>query len=264
MGDCLDPRLQVEHVIGAEDRAQLIQGRVGPGGLHEDLPFGLLVGIADGQPHEEPVQLALGERVGAVVLQGVLGRHHQEGPRELERPVLDGDRALLHGLEKPALSARGRPVDLVRQNDLAEDRPSSKIQRTRGRIVDRPSQHVGREKIAGELDPAEGETEGASQGMRQGRLAHPGDVLEQDMTACQQGRQGEPDHLVLAVEDRLHLGDQLADAVRRGGCLRDRCRLGHRARDGGPHGTRFAEAGQQRNKYTTTPKKVRKSSLFSR
>src|SRR5258708_693553 len=79
------------------------------------------IGIGDVDLEEEAVELRLGERVGAFLLERVLRRQHVEGPRQ--RMVLAGDRdaAFLHRLEQRRLRARAGAVDLVRHQELAED-----------------------------------------------------------------------------------------------------------------------------------------------
>jgi hypothetical protein len=59
----------------------VVQGGLDAFGLGQDLPLGGAVRIADGDPHEEPVELAFREGVGTVVLQRILRRHHEKRPR---------------------------------------------------------------------------------------------------------------------------------------------------------------------------------------
>ena len=75
----------------------------------EDLELGLAARVADRDAHEEPVELALGQRVGALVLDRVLGGDHHE--RRLERVggAVDRDLALLHGLEERRTASSARP-----------------------------------------------------------------------------------------------------------------------------------------------------------
>src|SRR5690606_39965042 len=64
----------------------------------EDVDLVLAGGQRDRQLEEEAVELGLGQRVGALVLDGVLGRGHQEGVGERAGGAVDGDLAFLHGL----------------------------------------------------------------------------------------------------------------------------------------------------------------------
>ena len=65
---------------------------------------------------------ALGEGVGAFLLDGVLGRQHEEGRVEVVGMARRRDVPLLHRLEERGLGLGRRPVDLVRQHDIGEDR----------------------------------------------------------------------------------------------------------------------------------------------
>ena len=61
--------------------------------------------------------------IGAFLLDRVHGGHHQKGFRQLVGRGADGDLPFLHGLEQRALHFGGGPVDLVRKDEIAEDRP---------------------------------------------------------------------------------------------------------------------------------------------
>ena len=75
--------------------------------------------VADAQLQQEAVDLRLGQRVGALLLDRVLRGQHQERVRQRERLAADGHLALLHRLEQRALHLGRRAVDLVGQDDVA-------------------------------------------------------------------------------------------------------------------------------------------------
>ena len=77
--------------------------------------------IAEAEPHHEAVELGLGQRVGALVLDGVLGGDHHERRLDGMRDVVDGRLALFHALEQAGLGLGRGPVDLVGQDDVGED-----------------------------------------------------------------------------------------------------------------------------------------------
>ena len=62
----------------------------------------LVVGarVAHRDADHEPIELRLGQRIGALVLGRVLRREDDEGPRELVRVAVDRYPALLHALEQ--------------------------------------------------------------------------------------------------------------------------------------------------------------------
>ncbi len=125
--------------------------------------------------------------------------------------AVDGDLPLLHRLEQRALRLGRRAVHFVRQQHLREDRPGMKNKLPRGRIENGVAQNVRGQQIAGELDAAEFEPENLGQRMRQRRLAHAGNVLDQQMPARQQAAERHAHGLVLAQKDRVEPGQHIID-----------------------------------------------------
>ena len=81
-----------------------------------------LVRVADRDRQREPVELPLGQRIRAVLLDRVLGRDHEERRGQRVRHALDRHLPLLHRLQQRRLRPRRRAVDLVDQHDVGEDR----------------------------------------------------------------------------------------------------------------------------------------------
>ena len=106
--------LGVEHALG--------MGLGGAGGLEQHAPLGLAVGIDDVDLEEEAVELRLGEGIGALLLERVLGGEHMERRRQVVAHAGDGDVMLLHRLQQRRLGARAGAVDLVGHQELGEDR----------------------------------------------------------------------------------------------------------------------------------------------
>ena len=88
----------------------------------DELPLVVVGRVADRRAQQEAVELGLGQRVGALVLDRVLGGDHEERPGERVGHAVGGDLALLHGLEQRGLGLGRRPVDLVGQDQVGEDR----------------------------------------------------------------------------------------------------------------------------------------------
>jgi hypothetical protein len=76
----------------------------------------------------EAVELGLGQRVGALLLDRVLRGEHEERLRQLVRRAAGGDLALLHRLEQRGLRLGRGPVDLVGEHDVGEDRPALELE----------------------------------------------------------------------------------------------------------------------------------------
>ena len=79
-------------------------------------------GIAERRLHEEAVELRLGQRERALVLDRVLGRDDEERVVEPARLAVDRHLLLGHRLEQRGLRLRHRAVDLVDEHDVREDR----------------------------------------------------------------------------------------------------------------------------------------------
>ena len=112
-------------------------------------------GVADDDLHHEPVDLRLGQRIGALGLDRVLGGHHQERPRHAVGLPADRDLLLLHHLQQRALHLRRRPVDLVGQQQVGEHRPERDLELAAALVVDAGADDVGRHQVRGELDAVE-------------------------------------------------------------------------------------------------------------
>ena len=117
------------------------------------------------------------------------------------RLAVDRDLALLHRLEKRGLGLRAGPVDLVRQQDLREDRPRTELELVDLLVEGADARHVGGQQVGGELDPPEGAVERAGQGLGEHRLADARYVLDQEVPFAKQCDEAKPD-LIFFVDDR--------------------------------------------------------------
>ena len=91
----------------------------------EDRQFLFLAGVGQLQLEHEAVDLGLGQRIGAFLLDGVLRGQDQERLLQRVAGVADGDLLLLHGLQQGALHLGRGAVDLVGQDQVGEDRAPS-------------------------------------------------------------------------------------------------------------------------------------------
>ena len=204
--------------VGVEDRAD--RGGRPERTLHDG---GLLggAGIADDDLHHEPVDLRLGQRVGALGLDRVLGRHHEERAGHRVALAADRDLALLHDLEQRGLDLRRGAVDLVGEQEVAEHRAQLGVEVAGRRAVDPGADEVRGDEVGRELDAPERGVEGLGEGADRERLGEAGDALEQQVAAGEQGDEHALEHRVLADD---HAPDLEQDG------------LGGRARVVGPGG----------------------------
>src|SRR3989475_1245805 len=121
----------------------------------EDLDFLFPAWIADVDPEEEPVHLSLREWIGAFLLDRVLRRNHEERSVEWERLPFEGGLPFLHRLEQGGLRLRRRAIDLVRQEQMGEDRAAAEDEVARLAIVHVRTGDVRGKEVRGELNPAE-------------------------------------------------------------------------------------------------------------
>ena len=185
------------------------------GGRDQHFALGLAVGIIDVDLQQEPVELGLGQRIGAFLLQRVLGRQHMKRPRQ--RMILAGDRdpAFLHRLQQRRLGARARPVDLVRHQQLAEHRPRDKAERAPSALAFLEhfgAQNIGRHQVGRALNALVVQPEDGAQSLDQPGLGQAGHPDQQCMAAAQQGDQGLLDNLLLAKDDFADPGAHQAEA----------------------------------------------------
>ena len=151
---------------------------------------GSAIGIAELDREQEAVELRFGQRVGADLLDRVLRGDHEERLGQRARLAVHRHLALLHRLEQRALRLRRGAVDFVGEHDRVEDRARVEAERLRALVEDRHAEHVGRQQVARELDARVLEAERRRERLGERRLADAGDVLDQQVAAREQAREG--------------------------------------------------------------------------
>ena len=127
---------------------------------------------------------------------------------------------------RPLWVRGGRTVDLVRKDEIGEDRPEPGLEVRGTGVEDRYTQHVGREEVARKLDAAEREAQSGPKGMSQRGFTYPRDVLEENMSAGEERRHRKTYNLFLAVENLLDLADQTLEQIEGPRCVRYGCDIG--------------------------------------
>ncbi len=213
--DPLGRLLEPADLRGGEDRRQVREDAARLPG--DDLPLGLGRGVADVDPHQEAVHLGLGERMGPVILEGVLGRDHHEGSGERVGLVIQRDLRLVHRLQQAGLGLGAGPVDLIGQDDVGEQGARLELEGPRLGAPDADPEDVGGEQVAGELDPLEGAPERAGQSLGKRGLPHPRHIFDEEVAPSEERDEGEPDLVRLAHQHPLELGPEAGE-----GCVGDR------------------------------------------
>ncbi len=165
--------------------------------------------VAERDADSEAVELRLGQRVGALVLDGVLRGEHDEGPGELVGVLVHAHVQLLHALEQPGLGLRRGPVDLVDEDDVREDGARPELEARLALVVDIRAHHVGRQEVGGALDARVLGLDRAGKCTSQGRLADAGVVLDQDVALGEQRHEHVADHVIRGLHGA---GDVVAQA----------------------------------------------------
>ena len=147
--------------------------------------------------------LRFGQRIRAFELDRVLGGEHEERPFELIGAPGSRDGVFLHRLEQRRLRLRRRPVDLVGEDDLREDRPLHEAERAMPVLFVEHlgSRDVGRHQIRRELDALERQIEDLRHRLDQQGLGQPGHSGNQAVPSGEQGHQHFVDDGVLPDDD---------------------------------------------------------------
>ena len=165
--------------------------------------------VVDQDLQHEAVDLRLGQGIGALRLDRVLGREHEERLRDRERVVPDRHLVLLHHLEQRRLHLGRRAVDLVGEQEVAEDGPELRLEVALVRPVDPRPDEVGRDEVRRELHAVEGASE-----HRRGRLDRQGlretrHALDQHVPAGEQADEHPLQHLLLTGDHAPDLEQRL-------------------------------------------------------
>jgi hypothetical protein len=158
----------------------------------------------EGLEHE-PVELSLGERIGALLFDRVLGGHDQERTGQGVALPAERHHPLLHGLEQCRLGLGGGPVDLVGEHQIGEDR--ALVEDEVVTLEDLGAEDVGGHQVGGELDASELHRERRSEGGQQLGLAQAGNSFEKDVPFAQRSDEDGVDQVALTDD---HGADLLA------------------------------------------------------
>ena len=152
----------------------------------------------------EAVGLRLGQGIGALLLDGVLRRHHQEGARQGIGLVAEGDLALLHGLEEGGLHLGGGAVDFVGDEQVCEDGALVRGEGSLALVVNQTADHVRRQQVRREGDALGLQSQRGGEGAHGGGLGQTRHAFEQDVPARHQCNQQGIEHVLLPHQRLVH------------------------------------------------------------
>ncbi len=210
---------QLEHLPHHRRRAQ--------GALHD----GQLVArrrVVDEHLEQEAVDLRLGQRVGALGLDRVLRRQHQERVGHGVGDPADRHLVLLHDLEQRRLHLRRGAVDLVGQQEVREDRAELDVEARLAGPQDAGADEVGGHQVGRELDAREAAADDVGDGAHGERLGQAGHALDEQVAAGEQRDEHPFEQVVLAGHDPADLEQRGLE----GGLGRGRIEIGALGRHG--------------------------------
>ena len=206
--DLLDRSLHLEQRLPVDERLQLDLVLTALGAVDEHQPLVLAGRIADRHAQQEAVELRLGERIGALVLDRVLRREHEERRPEPARLAFDRHLAFLHRLEQRRLGLRRGAVDLVGEQEVREDRTGAEFEVGFALVEDRRAGHVRRHQVGRELDAREVDRRDLRERASHQRLRQPRVVLDQDVAVREHAEQQQLECVALADHRLLDLVQQ--------------------------------------------------------
>ena len=160
----------------------------GAGGVEQDFPLGVEIGIIDVDLHQEAVELRFGQGIGAFLLERVLRRQHMERLGQIVARAGDRDVLFLHRLQQRRLRARRGAVDFVGHQKLREHRPGDEAETAlaAGAFLQHlGAENVGRHQVGRELDAPRVEPERDAHGLDQLGLGEAGHADQQPVAAGQ-------------------------------------------------------------------------------
>src|SRR5436190_2405555 len=167
-----------------------------------DLHLAGFVRIVDQYLHQKPVELRLGQRVRAFVLDRVLGRQHRKHRRQRQPLTVDRRLPFFHRLEQGGLRLWRRAVYLVGQQDVGKYRslPQAELRRLHVKYVG--ARDVGRHQVGRKLYTRKLRSQYLSERLDRQRLRRSRHALDQRMALGKDGNEDLLDNFVL-THDRL-------------------------------------------------------------
>ena len=159
------------------------------------------------QLEEKLVELRLGQGVSPVLLDGILRGEDKERLVQGGCHAADRHAVFFHRLQQRRLGLGGRPIDLVGQQQVGEQRPGLKSQALAVLVLHQQvrADDVGGHQVGGELHAAKLQVEHLSQRADEVRLADARHAFQEHVPSGQKRDQRVLDHAAQLDHDLLHL-----------------------------------------------------------
>ena len=119
--------------------------------------------------------------------------------------------ALLHGFQQGRLGTGGGTVQFIRQEKVAQHRAGLVLHLPRPGVRHTVARNIRGEHVRRKLHPAVLKIQNPGKGQGHGGLPHTGNVLQEDVTPGQDGRQYPQQHRVLSHHCPTYLTQHLLD-----------------------------------------------------
>ena len=187
-----------QHVLGRHDFGQGRECSI-VGAFTQNALFIFGRWVPRGHKHQEPVQLALGQRKCAFFFLRILGGHHEEHLRERMPGSIDSDSTFRHGLEERRLGAGCRAVDFVKQQAVGEDWAGLKMQAIGSR--DCRTDEISGKEVWCALNAGEFSAQKASESSSQKGFSRAWSIFDQQVTTGNRANQRPLDEDITAEVD---------------------------------------------------------------
>lgn len=189
----------------------------------EALPSNVLSNRKEGfvgrEAHHElekkAIKLGLGQGIGALHLDWVLGGKHEKKGWKRAAFFANGHSLLLHRFEEGALGFWGCAVDFVSKHDFSKDGawPKFEVAHTRTLGDQSGAEDVGRHKVRGELDPRKRKAHGLGDCAHKKGFAQPRSPFQENVTSSENRNQHLFNDFALANHNLFDCGTETVKGV---------------------------------------------------
>ena len=165
-----------------------------------NLNLAVLVRIAHTHADHKPVQLRFRQQLRTGAAFWILCRHDKKRFWNISADAVHGHYPLFHNLKQRRLRLWRRPVDLVRQKQVAHN-CSRIIRKSAGFfLIHVKSQQIRRHYIRRKLDPVVVERHRPGKSYCKRRFSHARHILDQNVASCQNCRKRLKNTIILALQ----------------------------------------------------------------
>ena len=130
--------------------------------------------------------------------------------------VVDGDDAFFHGLQQRRLRSAGGSVELISEEEIAEDGALLIIHLTGFLVIDREARDVRGQNVRRKLDTVIIQAESLGNGDRHGGFSDTGNILHENMSSGDDSQKNLDQRLIFPDDDLADLADnqtRVADGI---------------------------------------------------